>query len=385
MRGSIRTRELQDGSKRYDCIWRAGGKQHWKTFQKKKDAETFLAETVVDVHSGAFVPVQPKTMADVFDTWLKNLDTRLKLGDQMKPSTANTYRSIVKKHLRPTFGRYRSDQLSAAVVAKWRHRMADKVAEGKLSRKTFNNVLTLLRSILGWAREPAQSYLSHDPLIGQKPLKLNRPEAEFLEDEDMKALLDAARESAEENAFVHLALFAGLRRGEVFGLQWGDIEWADGKHGGRVNVRRSVYQGTITDPKTSTSERVVDVPRGVLDALRRHRTACPPDERDFVFRTDKGTPTDPDNFYKRTFIPLRNRAALRDSIGIHTLRHTYASLLIRQNESPKYVSKQLGHASIQITMDTYGHLFESTSTKAMRRLNALIPEPKPALRVVGAE
>ena len=70
-------------------------------------------------------------------------------------------------------------------------------------------------------------------------------------------------------------------------------------------------------------------------------------------------------------------------MGLHSLRHTYASLLIRQSETPKYVSRQLGHASSAFTMDTYAHLFETTSTEAMQRLNRMSPEPaRPELRAV---
>jgi integrase len=110
----------------------------------------------------------------------------------------------------------------------------------------------------------------------------------------------------------------------------------------------------------------------VLDALDRHKAHCPPIEGDFVFRTAEGTPIDPDNWYKREFPAIRKRAKLR-AIGLHALRHTYASLLINAGENLKYVSRQLGHASIQITADLYGHLFKETSTAAMRRLNAHIP------------
>jgi integrase len=93
----------------------------------------------------------------------------------------------------------------------------------------------------------------------------------------------------------------------------------------------------------------------------------PPRDGGFILRTVEGTPVDPDNWYKRRFLLILERAGLRQ-VGLHALRHTYASLLINQGESIKYVSKQLGHASIQITADLYGHLFRETSVSAMRRL-----------------
>jgi integrase len=87
-----------------------------------------------------------------------------------------------------------------------------------------------------------------------------------------------------------------------------------------------------------------------------------------MFRTDTGTTMDRDNWYGRHFVAVVKAAKLRP-IGLHALRHTYASLLINQGESIKYVSKQLGHASINITADLYGHLFKETSVSAMNRLS----------------
>jgi integrase len=85
------------------------------------------------------------------------------------------------------------------------------------------------------------------------------------------------------------------------------------------------------------------------------------------FGTEMGPTLDPDNWTKRVFLPMLEEAGL-PRIGLHTLRHTYASLLINQGENIKFASRQLGHASIQITADLYGHLFKETSLAAMRRL-----------------
>jgi integrase len=145
------------------------------------------------------------------------------------------------------------------------------------------------------------------------------------------------------------------------------VDWGTGKDGGRIWVKRSLYQGKITTPKTESSIRVVDVPQHTLDELGVYREMFPPRDGGFILRTVKGTPVDPDNWYKRRFLLILERAGLRQ-VGLHALRHTYASLLINQGESIKYVSKQLGHASIQITADLYGHLFRETSVSAMRRL-----------------
>jgi len=223
---------------------------------------------VKSVQDGTYQEIRPVLMRDVFTAWLSDLDTRVKL-EQLKESTAETYRCGVDVHFVPAFGDVKSAELTASVMAKWRNSMADKVASGKMARKTFNNLFNQLHAILRWAREPAQSYLAHDPLIGQKRLKLKRREASFLEDEQIKALLEAAAGSPEENAIIHIALFAGLRRGELFALSWRDVEWGDGA-GDRLRIRRSIYRGVVTAPKTATGERNVDVPRRVLDLLATH-------------------------------------------------------------------------------------------------------------------
>lgn len=361
MTGSIQVRDLKKGRKYY-CVWRVNGRQKWKAFDKRKEAERYLTTVVKATHDGTYQDVQPLGMKEVFDCWLDNsLRLRIKQG-LLKDSTAKSYRSMLETHLRPAFGGCRSDRLTHAVAAAWARRMADEIAEGNIAPKFYNN---LLHAILTWARHPAQGYLAHDPLIGLKRLPKPRIEREFLDLREIQTLLGAA--TPPDDTVLHMAIYTGLRRGELFALQWGDVDWGTGKDGGRIWVKRSLYQGKITTPKTESSIRVVDVPQRTLDELGVYREMFPPRDGGFILRTVKGTPIDPDSWYKRRFLLILERAGLRQ-VGLHALRHTYASLLINQGESIKYVSKQLGHASIQITADLYGHLFRETSISAMRRL-----------------
>jgi integrase len=168
-----------------------------------------------------------------------------------------------------------------------------------------------------------------------------------------------------DSTILTVAVYSGLRRGELFALQWADVDF----YNGRVSVRRSVYQGDVTTPKTEHSMRIVDVPASLLATLAIYRAYFPALNGGYIFRTTDGAPLDPDNRSKRVLADVVARAGVRP-IGLHGLRHTYASLLINQGEHIKYVSRQLGHASIQITADLYGHLFSETSQAAMRRLDA---------------
>ena len=278
---------------------------------------------------------------------------------------------MVHKHLQPAFGACRSDKLTVNVVQEWERRCAAPLAARTLSAKYFNNLLATLRVVLSWARGRGQRYLTHDPLTEIRPVPVARRERRFLEPQELAALLDAV-EGERDRTILYLLAYSGLRRGELFGLQWSDLDEATT----RLQVKRSLFQGVLTRPKTQHSERVVDLPEPLVARLRAYRETYPPLTGGYIFHTETGTPLDPDNWYKRVFVPTAQRAGLRASsrdddgpaVGLHTLRHTYASLLINQGESIKYVSRQLGHASINITADLYGHLFRETSVSAIERL-----------------
>lgn len=380
MTGSIVTRTLRDGTKVYKAVFRAlDGKQKWRTFTRRKAAERFLAGAVKAVHEGSYQDVVPTLMGEVFDGWLTSLDTRQKQG-LLKASTATSYASMVRLHLRPAFEAVRSDRLRPSVIAEWSAKLADDIAGERLSAKTYNNLVNLLSAVLKWARHPAQSYLAHDALIGLKRLPKSKVERPCLQPAEIPLLLTAAAD-VRDSTILAVAAYSGLRRGELFGLQWGDIDYCRA----RISVNRSIYQNVITSPKTATSIRVVDVPESLLVTLAIYQSVYPSIGQGFVFRTEAGAALDGDNWNHRCYAAIIKRAVADglQPIGLHGLRHGYASLLIAQGEPLKYVSAQLGHASITITADTYGHLFRESSTAAMGRLDARIAATaKPGSNVI---
>jgi len=266
MQGSIYKRLLKDGTPRYYAVHRTpAGKQKTKTFQRRKDAERFLTNTVKMVQDGDYFDVKPQLMGDLFDHWLSHsLEVNLKLG-KVKPSTAEVYRSTLKAHLRPFFNDHRSDRLTHDVVADWMKAIADDISDGNMAPKTFNNIRGLFHTILKWARHPARGYMAHDPLLGIEPLPKRKVERIFLEHAEIEQLLRAAEPP--NDTVIHVAAYSGLRRGELFGLKWGDADWGIGTDGGRLRVRRSNWRMTMTTPKTENSFREVDVSRKTLNEL----------------------------------------------------------------------------------------------------------------------
>jgi integrase len=161
-----------------------------------------------------------------------------------------------------------------------------------------------------------------------------------------------------------------MRLGELLGLQWEDVDLS----GRFIEVRRNLVGGQITTPKSGKSRRV-DMSNQLADALRRLLTdrkveklkkgwrELPP----WVFCTESGTAMDGDNLRNRVFYSLLNKAEIR-RVRFHDLRHTFASLLIQNGESLAYVREQLGHSSIKLTVDTYGHLIPGANRQAVHRL-----------------
>lgn len=204
--------------------------------------------------------------------------------------------------------------------------------------------------------------------------RVKRPQAEEKHEElhvldplQIRRLL--ANAPAEAKTLLLCAVTTGMRRGELLGLKWSDVDWSSR----RVWVRRSLGRdGRFQQPKTRRSVRAVAVPPTLVAALRRHRMASRfKDDGDLIFPSEHGTPLDGRNMVRRYFEPALRKAGL-PRVRFHDLRHTFASLLIAQGEHPKLISEQLGHASVQITLDRYGHPMDQSYGDASDRLEAAL-------------
>lgn len=183
----------------------------------------------------------------------------------------------------------------------------------------------------------------------QRP-KISKREIEILEPAEFNKLLENSG-SLYKTAFL-TAILTGVRAGELWVLQWGDMDW----NSKRLYVRQSVWNNEFQTPKSKNSTRKIDLPDNLVFELKKWKLACPISENDLMFPSYEGQITCHDNAIKRHFEPALRKAGLRH-VSFHSLRHTNASLRIRAEQNIKYLSMQMGHSSIKITMDTYGHLF----------------------------
>lgn len=193
-----------------------------------------------------------------------------------------------------------------------------------------------------------------------------------LDTPEIVALLDAA--SPNYRTLLAAAVFLGLRQGELLGLTWADVDF----DAGLVRVRKQLDRsGSRVEPKTPKAVREVVLMPTLGRLLREHKLRTPfSTPGDYVFTTSAGTPYYWRNVSKRGLERAKQRAGLdgegRPRLRFHDLRHTFASILVAQGENVVYVSRQLGHASVKQTLDTYAHLIDRAehAQRASERLES---------------
>jgi integrase len=291
-----------------------------------------------------------------------------------KQATYDLYETLLRLHIKPALGEKRLDKITIADV---KALILKKHREG-LSASTLFNIKAVISGVFSSAIE--EELLTFNPvfklgkLIGK--LKKQTPSKEInpLSREESVLLLDTAlKHFPQFYPALLCSLRTGMRIGEVFGLEWGDVDF----NGCFLEVKRSIVKGRIETPKNGKTRRV-DMSKQLTGTLKELRTqrkretlskgwAKVPDR---VFVTERGCTINTDTFRYRIFHKVLEKAGLRKT-RIHDLRHTYASLLIQQGESPAYVRDQMGHHSIKVTVDTYGHLVPGANRKAVDKLDDL--------------
>ena len=287
-----------------------------------------------------------------------------------KASTHRFYGFNLKLHINPVLG---AKRIAAISRADCRHLVSTCRSQG-LKVASINGVQRTLSAVLSQAVD--DGLLPANPAFrmgkhlrkGDEPRKVIQP---FTREEAQRFLETVSTGWPEYYAFFLCALRTGMRLGELLGLQWADIDFA----GRFIEVRRSIVSGVLTTPKSSKRRRV-DLSQQLAATLHARlveaKAAMLKAGNDtlgpWVFSNRDGQPLDGDNVRRRVFQPALTKAKLRH-VRIHDLRHTYASLLIQQGESLAYVRDQMGHSSIQVTVDVYGHLVPGSNRAAVDRLD----------------
>jgi len=355
-----------NGQRKAKCI----GESRAAAVQVKRVLEAKLALGDIGVFSEA--GSQMPNFGDYADLWLKDYARLI-----CKTSTIDGYESVLRQHLRPRFA---STRLNAIKRSDIKGLIADLIAKD-LTRSTVRNAISIIRSIFNHAIEEGLFESNPAANLGRftRSAKTSEVKGIALTAEEVEKFLSTAQRIGPAYYPIFLlAVRAGLRRGELVALQWGDIEFGkDNKDGNRfILVQHNYVRREHTTTKSKKSRRV-DMSRelrGVLIKLRDLRLGVAMMEgkmdisKELVFSSPDGKVLDPDNFYHRHFVPILAKSGIR-KIRLHDLRHTFGSLLVQRGASIVYVKEQMGHSSIQITVDTYAHLIPGADISFIDRLD----------------
>jgi integrase len=321
------------------------------------------------------------TFKEYGDWWLENC-----AKGAIKESTYQEYESVLRKHVYPLIGSKPFAKVNRAMI---RELIAAKKKEG-LSQSTVRNIMAPVRGMFFQAMDDGATHQNPAARIG----KLNKRS----KDEPRKKINPLTREETQvmlmgacEKKYIHwypLLLCAprsGLREGELISLIGADVDL----NGRFIHVQRNLSRGKISatksgkDRKVDMSAQLAEVLSDLLskrraEALRKEMEKPADERRDtatvvnevmegWLFQTPIGTQIDPSNL-RKVFNRLLADAKLR-RIRFHDLRHTFASLFLQNGESPAYVKEQMGHSSIQVTVDIYGHLVPGGNRQAVDKLD----------------
>jgi integrase len=353
-----------------DYVDQHGGRR-LKTFARKKDADGYHATVKVDVRAGTHTADRTSiTVAEAGRGWI---ETSTNAG--LERATVDQYKQHLKLHIVPLIGAVKLSQLTVPAVRQFEDRLAK-----DRSPILVHKVLRSLGSIVSDAQERglvAQNVvrsLRRGRRVGRSDRRQRgklKVGVDIPTPDEIRAIV-ASLEGARRPMLL-TAIFTGLRASELRGLRWVDIELKRAVL--HVRQRADRYQ-QIGRPKSEAGERTVPLPPLLVNTLREWKLACPKSAGDLAFPNQRGNLHVLTDIIKRSFHPAQIAAGVVDAKGrakyggLHTLRHFYASWCINRKvdgglELPlKVVQARLGHASIQMTADRYGHLFPSTDDGA---------------------
>lgn len=345
-------------------------------YRTKRDALAALNEAQGALQRGLYVEPSKLSMRTfLIDHWLPAIEAGL------RQSTLQGYRSAITNYVLPRLGDTRlqaltPDQLNAFYGELLRAGRRD--GKTGLSPKTVHNVHVLLHKALHdavrWSYLPRNVAEYSDPPKQTSSGKAMRTWAPA----ELRSFLEYVQDDAYYAAWV-LAANTGMRRGEVLGVRWQDIDFDRRRLAIRQTIISIDYRVEIGEPKTARGRRSVALDSGTVTALRAHRVKQNQlklmlgeawQDNDLVFCRDDGTPVHPDRFTQMFDKHVRDSGLPR--IRLHDLRHTHATLALAAGIHPKVVSERLGHSTVAFTMDVYSHAIPSMEAEAAETIARLV-------------
>jgi len=369
----------------------------------KRQAEEEKVRLLHRMQTGTYIDENKLTVGEYLRRWLEDS----KRGN-VSPRTFERYDSIVTLHLIPALGVHKLKDLRPMHIQTY---YTEARESGRLQRKgskpdesndeaqdaskdeaqsenrglSTQTVAHHHRVLFGALKQAVRwRILTFNPADAVNPPRPDKHEMKVLDEEQTRALIEASRDT-DLYVPILLAVTTGMRLGELLGLHWRDVDLKRGKLAVTQSLQATKNGLEFRQPKTKKSRRSIPLTSTAAEALRQHKKAQLEhrmanadryEDNDLVFPREYGKPWNP-----RTFSSSWTRQ--RDSMGLdirfHDLRHTHATLLLRQGVHVKVVSERLGHSTVGITLDTYSHVLPDMQEEATEKLEAMLAGLTPAV------
>ena len=340
------------------------GKRRAKQFGRKKDAEAWLVGAAWQVSQGVHTAdSQSVTVAAAAKLWIAKA-----AAESRERVTVEQYERVSRLHIVPLIGGEKLSRLTRPSVEAFRDELVRTRSKSMASR-----AVRALSSILCEAQR--RGLVAQNAARDVKVIRPSREKAKIVipSKADLKAILDHA--DANMHPMLMTAIFTGLRSSELRGLRWQDI---DLKVASLSVHQRADKFGEIGPPKSQAGYRTIPIPSALVTELRAWKLRCPNGDLDLAFPNTKGEVQQYGHILRRKFFPLQIKAGVCNQVGVgdegkpvmearygfHALRHAAASAWIKQRVDLKRLQVWMGHSSIQLTLDTYGHLISDSAGDA---------------------
>jgi integrase len=343
-------------------VWSAReGKRIFKTFPALAAAKAWRADTQVALRRGTVRAGSSPTLRAAAEAWLDGVHggaIRNRSGHRYKPSAIRGYEAALVSRVLPALGSERLANIRRIDLQDF----ADELCAEGLDASTVRNTLMPLRAI--FRRAVARGEVAVNPTTGLELPAIEGRRERIASPAEAAALLAALPER--DQALWATAMYAGLRRGELLAVRWEDVDLAAGV----IRVERSwdAKEGVVA-PKSRAARRTVPIAAVLRDHLVEHKLRSGR-RVGLAFGTNYAQPFTPSNVRKRA-MAVWQRAGL-EPIGLHECRHTFASLMIAAGVNAKALSTYMGHSSVTITYDRYGHLMPGNETEAAALLDGYL-------------
>lgn len=368
-----RRRGNNEGSlfQRKDGLWCAQvsleGRRLTKYAKTQKECRSWIKETIAKIDGGLTFEATLMTMERFFELWLNGKEL------SRRPGTVENYRKITNSYILPKIGQMRLQDLTPTHITQLYLLLKE---EGKGAR-SVQAVHVILHCALKQAVR--EGLLGRNPVDAVDRPRVEQTETQILSEEQARRLLAVASGSLYETVFC-LALISGMRKGELLGLKWSDLDQTKGT----ILVQRQLQlikpEGyVLVPPKTKAGKRQIKLGQGMLAKLENHRKnqetlkAAAGDkwkENNLIFTSSIGTYMDQSRVHKE-FKRLLTKAEL-PNLRFHDLRHTSLSFLLENGTPVNTVQQRAGHSKASVTVDIYGHAMSGSQNQAADRIDELV-------------